>query len=317
MGCSNSKDDTADLAGNFFGDEPSVKKPALSPTDIPPSAYQPAPVKSALAKKNHPATVVVTTPIKQQPTTSSATTVSRSPDDSGGKKKNGRPTSSGREGNPKVSSPALERSSPEVKASPQTTSMSSSDRTNGTAKKSNYNNKTSSPRKPKRKNDFVAPPSSESFVTNPAEPNRTAPNKVQAATTKSEFTLPPPPPNELASNPTTSKDSPRHEEDTKETGNDYDDDFSVAPSLATTYRSVVKTSFDQIYERGKKVRIALEYLVHRTQEFVIPFYVLTHTVRDTARVRCVCASLYRDSSTHETELRHQASRSFKDVLGGS
>jgi hypothetical protein len=316
MGCSNSKDDTADLAGNFFGDEPSVKKPAL-PTEISPSAFQPAPVKSALANKNHAATVVVTMPIKQQPTTSSATTVSRSPDDSGGKRNNGRPTSSRREGSPKVSSPALERPNPEVKASPQTTSLSASDRTNGTAKKSNYNNKTSSPRKPKRKNDFVAPPSSESFVTNPAEPNRPASNKVQADTKKSEFTLPPPPPNELTSNPTTSNDSPRHEEDTKETDNDYDDDFSVAPSLATTYRSVVKTSFDQIYERGKKVRTSIEYLVHRTQEFVVSNYVLTHTVRYTARVWCVCTSLYRDSSSHETELRHQASRSFQDVLGGS
>jgi hypothetical protein len=32
-----------------------------------------------------------------------------------------------------------------------------------------------------------------------------------------------------------------------------DGDFSVAPSLATAMRSVVLTSFDQIYERGKKV----------------------------------------------------------------
>lgn len=38
-----------------------------------------------------------------------------------------------------------------------------------------------------------------------------------------------------------------------------DDDFSVAPSLAVAMRSVVKTSFDQIYERGQKVRLAQRF----------------------------------------------------------
>lgn len=139
-------------------------------------------------------------------------------------------------------------------ASPKSKSRSSSNNTT-------TNNH--SPNTKPRKSNFVAPPSSESFVAKPAFSPRKSPksnaNAVAAPT-------PPPPP------PYTTPSSHTHQTPGGDTdfgssvGNSSrdsqrspprrldDDDFSVAPSLDLEMRSVSTKTFDDVYIRGKQVR---------------------------------------------------------------
>jgi len=297
MGCGSSKDATADLAGNFFGEDPSLKRGSSDPKNGTTTSAQTVPMKPALAKKNAP----VVDASAKHPQTSSTTPVSRSSESSGGKKKIGTPKASNG-GDRNMTS--LQGSKPDVRISHSSTS--SSDRNNGNVRSSSSNNnnsssmKTGGSKKQKRKNDYVAPPSSESFVTGS--------QKVSTAK-NSEFSVPPPPPKYSTSNPTTSRDSQGHNQEVY--GIDDDDDFTVAPSLATTYRSVVKTSFDQIYERGRKVR------TYKSGTWKPILLLLSSCFLVAAWVRCFCSSLHWCSSPNETGVRHQASGSFQNVLGRS
>jgi hypothetical protein len=246
MGCGNSKDVTADLAGNFFGDDLSVKKPDPVPVTIP---LPKAPIKSALAKKSQSPRPEVDS-FTKQPITSSPTLVSRSSDGSGGRKKTGRPKTSSHHEGRRNTPPAAEAAVPEAHVRRP---ASSSSNPNEVAVQSTH--RATASHKHKHKNDYVAPPSSESFVTNPSSRSPSPePNHVRSkAHTKTTGLSPPPPPSKHSSSSVSAKPGniDGRPQESKEIG---DDDFSVAPSLATCYRSVIKFSFDQIYERGQKVR---------------------------------------------------------------
>jgi hypothetical protein len=124
----------------------------------------------------------------------------------------------------------------------------------GTSPGSGGNNNKS----PAKNYGYKAPPSSNSFVPNPTPKTETGvkkaggeapppppPPPMSAETTAGRRPPPPPPP---PPPPTSSSNL------SKPIVLD-DDDFSVAPSLAVEMRSVVRHTFDDIYQRGKKVRV--------------------------------------------------------------
>lgn len=128
-----------------------------------------------------------------------------------------------------------------------------------------------------RKSNYVAPPSSESFVVNPTpkldastkkgiagptEGNNSVPAKLPSPPQVTNTVPPPPPP--FLGQPTVEATSatsayrppppaPPVAAPPKPIVLD-DDDFSVAPSLAVEMRSIVNHTFDDVYQRGKKVR---------------------------------------------------------------
>lgn len=247
MGCGSSKDATADLAGNFFGEEPTPQRSPMKQRDLsntPIMPPPPAPEKSALAKKNTPP---IDTPDRKPRNSNMAT--KGSPGGSGSKQRNsGRPKSAMKE-SARTDTPQARPGGSKPQSSPSPPISTPTDRINNRTVRAS--NKKANTKKQTRKTDYIAPPSSESFVT-PDVAVGSQPIKVRAKAAamndKSEFAPPPPPPKDSTS--TSNHPNSYSNEETKYVD---DDDFSVAPSLATSYRSVVKISFDQIYDRGQKV----------------------------------------------------------------
>ena len=98
-----------------------------------------------------------------------------------------------------------------------------------------------------RKSNYVAPPSSESFVQ--VQQRTVQPQQV------TPMTPPPPPAGEPSDHSRQLKahfQGQTNSERSKPRKLD-DDDFSVAPSLDVEMRSIVNHTFDDIYQRGKKV----------------------------------------------------------------
>lgn len=113
----------------------------------------------------------------------------------------------------------------------------------------------------KTKSNYVAPPSSESFVQHaapmatagpqsprvggpvpPPPPPLTAPSTVDASSANHGHAPPPTP--SYAPSTTSSNSKPVILDD---------DDFSVAPSLAVEMRSITNHTFDDVYQRGNKL----------------------------------------------------------------
>jgi hypothetical protein len=189
------------------------------------------------------------------------------------------------------------------------------------------------------KSNFKAPPSSESFVANPtpkissgerktphgkgpaaASPVPPPPPPPQAATS----VPPPPPPLSGTSNEARSRPSNQEAIDYIQPIVLDDDDFSVAPSLAVEMRSITETTFDDVYQRGKKVRMCVYghwssavymflSLAHRIASFVIVFVPCCTA----ARVWRICHGLYWNTQAHWSNICHQASRQIQNVLGRS
>ena len=273
MGCGASKDDTADLAGNFFGTDP-VEASTLETAATPSRSRD----KESASSK----------PKSKSKKSSSAATTSVSPTkktkNKGGSSGNGN-GNSGVTADPSVISPTKKKKA-KVK-SPK--GSEGSNRASNNSHNSNNNTRRSGKKgtgKKTRKSDFIAPPSSESFVVNPAVASPAmdiSPQLAAAVTpppppppphTPSEHTssshpsnplsqqpqaqalqpqAPPQPPKGSSPSINTAYSETMHTHADKVPRELDDDDFSVAPSLAVAMRSVVRTSFDEIYERGPKV----------------------------------------------------------------
>jgi hypothetical protein len=126
-----------------------------------------------------------------------------------------------------------------------------------------------------RKSTYVAPPSSESFVVNPTPKMDAATKKGIGPTATPVSPEKPPPPHVAPPVPPPPPPFPGQSEVEGTSASTYaqqrsqhlppeppppkpivldDDDFSVAPSLAVEMRSIVNHTFDDVYQRGKKVR---------------------------------------------------------------
>ena len=124
-----------------------------------------------------------------------------------------------------------------------------------------------------RKNDFVAPPSSESFIAAaPPEPRKVfsppptineapAPTSIPAPPAPDPEPGPAPPPTLTPVPPSSAKGLGASNRQMNAAGSKpqasprqlNDDDFSVAPSLDVAMRSIVAQKFGDIYKKGKKV----------------------------------------------------------------
>ena len=127
-----------------------------------------------------------------------------------------------------------------------------------------------------RKRDFVAPPSSESFIAAaPPEPRKvfSPPPKINEAPVPTTNPTPPAPdvpapPDETVPPPTLTPVPPSSAKGLGASNRQMntagskpqtsarqlnDDDFSVAPSLDVAMRSIVAQKFGDIYKKGKKV----------------------------------------------------------------
>jgi hypothetical protein len=120
-----------------------------------------------------------------------------------------------------------------------------------------------------RKNEFVAPPSSMSFVGSaPSSQNSISPPPTHTAPPPPSTMTPMPPRNSRNTTDSANSSQPKFEPRQVEPRHLDDDDFSVAPSLDVAMRNVVAHKFDQVYKRGRKVCIILLCSWKRNEAFI-------------------------------------------------
>jgi hypothetical protein len=257
MGCASSKDDTAELTGNFFGNDdaptPAQERPKTHETVVPNSrspAASPPPTRQSKNKPN---------------SSSKANNNSKA-------KTNNNTNSSGRRSQPKTA-----------------------------------------PSGGGVKSGFVAPPSSESFVIPSSAGAAPSSGSGLLTSPHQRGSPPPPPPggggeitpsahsndNFTMSGPRDSLDvmedhlqqipprpqSPpqtqQQRQQQQEENDSYrsnprkleDDDFSVAPSLDVEMRSITKHTFDDVYQRGRKVSYYIIIQLQNVEPKKAPIFV--------------------------------------------